>query len=103
MSQMEKEGFGEEFSICSSFCFGEISGGQKTEKSKRNIVRIYYYLRNFTSYRSINSFLMFQKILYALKFSRDRFCFVRCPFVSIFYFINIITLFESKKSLQIRV
>ena len=28
---MEKEGFGEEFSICSSFCFGEIRGGQKTE------------------------------------------------------------------------
>jgi len=26
---MEKEGFGEEFSICSSFCFGEIWGGQK--------------------------------------------------------------------------
>ncbi|PIX10872.1 hypothetical protein COZ73_04320, partial [Candidatus Falkowbacteria bacterium CG_4_8_14_3_um_filter_36_11] len=26
-SQMEKEGFGEEFSICSSFCFGEIRGG----------------------------------------------------------------------------
>jgi hypothetical protein len=28
MSQMEKEGFGEEFSICSSFCFGGIRGGQ---------------------------------------------------------------------------
>src|SRR3989344_2458184 len=27
MSQMEKEGFGEEFSICSSFCFGGIRGG----------------------------------------------------------------------------
>src|SRR3972149_2754221 len=27
MSQMEKEGFGEEFSICSSFCFGGILGG----------------------------------------------------------------------------
>src|SRR3989344_2608966 len=27
MSQMEKEGFGEEFFICSSFCFGEIRGG----------------------------------------------------------------------------
>src|SRR3990167_6440088 len=27
MSQMEKEGFGEEFSICSSFCFGGIQGG----------------------------------------------------------------------------
>jgi len=24
---MEKEGFGEEFSICSSFCFGGIRGG----------------------------------------------------------------------------
>src|SRR3989344_4825420 len=32
MSQMEKEGFGEEFSICSSFCFGEIRGGQKWKK-----------------------------------------------------------------------
>jgi len=28
ISQMEKEGFGEEFSICSSFCFGGIRGGQ---------------------------------------------------------------------------
>src|SRR3989344_587289 len=27
MSQMGKEGFGEEFSICSSFCFGRIGGG----------------------------------------------------------------------------
>ena len=27
MSQMEKEGFGEEFSICSSFYFGGIRGG----------------------------------------------------------------------------
>src|SRR3989344_1553586 len=27
MSQMEKEGFGEEFSICSSFCLGGIRGG----------------------------------------------------------------------------
>ena len=27
MSQMEKDGFGEEFSICSSFCFCENSGG----------------------------------------------------------------------------
>jgi len=25
---MEKEGFGEEFSICSSSCFGGIRGGQ---------------------------------------------------------------------------
>ncbi len=25
---MEKEGFGEEFSICSSFCFGRTRGGQ---------------------------------------------------------------------------
>ena len=25
---MEKEGFGEEFSICPSFCFGGIRGGQ---------------------------------------------------------------------------
>ncbi len=32
---MEKEGFGEEFSICPSFCFGEIRGGQKTEKRIR--------------------------------------------------------------------
>jgi hypothetical protein len=29
---MEKEGFGKDFSICSAFCFGEIRGGQKTEK-----------------------------------------------------------------------
>ena len=28
---MEEEGFGEEFSICSSICFGGIRGGQKTE------------------------------------------------------------------------
>jgi len=28
---MEKEGFGEEFSICSSFCFGGIRGGQYKE------------------------------------------------------------------------
>jgi len=33
MSQMEKEGFGEEFSICSSFCLGGIRGGQKTENT----------------------------------------------------------------------
>src|SRR3990167_8469033 len=32
MSQMEKEGFGDEFSICPSFCFGGIRGGQNTEK-----------------------------------------------------------------------
>ena len=30
---MEKEGFGEEFSICSSFCFGGIRGGQKNTNS----------------------------------------------------------------------
>jgi len=35
MSQMEKEGFGEEFSICSSFYFGGIRGGQKTENQIR--------------------------------------------------------------------
>src|SRR3989344_1412525 len=33
MSQMEKEGFGEEFSICYAFCFGGIRGGQKTENT----------------------------------------------------------------------
>src|SRR3989338_252822 len=33
MSQMEKEGFGEEFSICSAVCFGGIRGGQKTENT----------------------------------------------------------------------
>src|SRR3990167_2814294 len=33
MSQMEKEVFGEEFSICSSFCFGGIRGGQKNTNS----------------------------------------------------------------------
>jgi hypothetical protein len=38
---MEKEGFGEEFSICSSFCFGEIRGGQKIQKS--NIVPRSFY------------------------------------------------------------
>ena len=38
---MEKEGFGEEFSICSSFCFGEIRGGQKTEKTN-SILCLYH-------------------------------------------------------------
>ena len=35
---MEKEGFGEEFSICSSFCFGGILGGQKTK------YKFYFYI-----------------------------------------------------------
>ena len=39
---MEKEGFGEEFSICSSFCFGEIRGGQKTEKPN-SILCLYHF------------------------------------------------------------
>jgi len=43
---MEKEGFGEEFSICSSFCFGEILGGQKTENTN-SILCLYH----FTIYR----------------------------------------------------
>jgi len=38
---MEKEGFGEEFSICSSFCFGEIRGGQKTENTN-SILCLYH-------------------------------------------------------------
>lgn len=38
---MEKEGFGEEFSICSAFCFGGIRGGQKTEKSN-SILCLYH-------------------------------------------------------------
>src|SRR3989344_2346123 len=41
MSQMEKEGFGEEFSICSSFCFGGIRGGQKTENTN-SILCLYH-------------------------------------------------------------
>ena len=41
MSQMEKEGFGEEFSICSSFCFGGIRGGQKTENTN-SILYLYH-------------------------------------------------------------
>src|SRR3989344_252204 len=42
MSQMEKEGFGEEFSICSSFCFGGIRGGQKTENTI-SILCLYHF------------------------------------------------------------
>ena len=38
---MEKEGFGEEFSICSSFCLGGIRGGQKTEKAN-SILCLYH-------------------------------------------------------------
>ena len=38
---MEKEGFGEEFSICSSFRFGGIRGGQKTEKAN-SILCLYH-------------------------------------------------------------
>ena len=39
---MEKEGFGEEFSICSSFCFGEIWGGRETEKTNSILLCLYH-------------------------------------------------------------
>src|SRR3989344_4721160 len=65
MSQMEKEGFGEEFSICSSFCLGGIRGGQKTENT--NSILCFYHSTIFTLRQEQNRVLLNScKIFYQL-------------------------------------
>jgi hypothetical protein len=51
---MEKEGFGEEFSICSSFCFGEIRGGQKYKFKIKILSRSFLFVSSCPSLKGLH-------------------------------------------------